>query len=109
MTNRRVLNWIQEVTDTTPLLMVVGGYSDLVSNGITNDIELISTRTNNLCTKFVKPYYGTSFNISGFIESEGDALGMTGQFTNEAPIFCGGKNGFDNLNTCYEFDFTRNE
>ena len=41
--------------------------------------------------------------------NEGDALGMTGQFVNEAAIICGGKNSIDNLNTCHEYNHIENE
>ena len=48
ITNREILNWIQDQSQSAPLLMVVGGY-----NGTTalNDVELISTQGK----KCVKP------------------------------------------------------
>ena len=45
----------------------------------------------------------------GLNEYEGDALGITGKFVKEAPIFCGGKNGGYTLKTCFEYDGTKNE
>ena len=91
VTGRRILPWIQKVTETTPLLLVAGGNSRS-TNG--PDIEVISGKDNRHCSKSVKPYFGRSFiDEVGEIEHEGDALGMTGQFVKQAPIVCGGKNG----------------
>jgi hypothetical protein len=36
-------------------------------------------------------------------------LGMTGQFVKEAPIVCGGKSAFENIDKCFEFNVTENE
>jgi hypothetical protein len=77
VTDRRVLNWIQRNTETAPLLMVVGGFSSKKANGVINDIELISTKKSNLCSKHVKPIFGRRFNQDGVIQNEYDALGMT--------------------------------
>ena len=91
------------------MLLVAGGYS---SGSLINDIELISGENNRACSKSVTPIFGSKYLD---IENEnktiydGDALGMTGQFTNEAAIICGGKNGIDNLNTCYEYNPIENE
>ena len=82
------------------MLLVAGGYS---SGGPINDIELISGENNTACSKSVNPI----FDNETFYE--GDALGMTGQFTKEAAIICGGKNRIDNLNTCYEYNPIENE
>ena len=82
------------------MLLVAGGYS---SGSLINDIELISGENNTACSKSVNPI----FDNETFYE--GDALGMTGQFTKEAAIICGGKNRIDNLNTCYEYNPIENE
>jgi N-acetylneuraminic acid mutarotase len=34
--------------ETTPLLMVVGGYNSNATNGLLHDVELISATPNNL-------------------------------------------------------------
>merc|ERR1712226_951463 len=91
---------IPKVTGNSTLLLVAGGYS---SGGPINDIELISGENNTACSKSVNPI----FDNETFYE--GDALGMTGQFTKEAAIICGGKNRIDNLNTCYEYNPIENE
>ena len=90
------------------MLLVAGGYS---SGGPINDIELISGENNRACSMSVKPIFGSQFGYENDNETfyEGDALGMTGQFTKEAAIICGGKNGIDNLNTCYEYNPIENE
>ena len=51
ITNREILNWIQDQSQSAPLLMVVGGY-----NGTTalNDVELISTQGKK-CVKPIRP------------------------------------------------------
>ncbi len=35
-------------------------------------------------------------------------LGMVGEFAKDTPVVCGGKNTFDNLDTCWEFNSTVN-
>ena len=88
------------------MLLVAGGYS---SGSLINDIELISGENNTACSRSVKPIFGSGFRDGNETFYEGDALGMTGQFTKEAAIICGGKNGIDNLNTCYEYNLIENE
>lgn len=109
VTDREILTWIQKESDSFPLLMVVGGYNSNRPNGILNDVELITSKRNNVCSKHVRPIFGKAYKLpDGSIENEAQALGLTGQFTKDAPIVCGGKNGFENLNTCYEFNSTVN-
>eukprot|EP00094_Tigriopus_californicus_P006154 TCALIF_05926-PA protein Name:"Similar to snk Serine protease snake (Drosophila melanogaster)" AED:0.19 eAED:0.19 QI:0/0.83/0.71/0.85/0.66/0.71/7/188/824 len=103
LTNRQILTWIQRNTDTSPYLMVIGGYNENEFNGLLRDVELISAEPNNLCTKRVRPLNGRVFNVSGNTEYEAGTLGMTGQVTKDAAIVCGGKNGDDNLNTCHKY------
>ena len=52
VTNREILTWIQKVSGTAPLIMVVGGY-----NGThpLNDVEVISTQGTNRCAKPIRP------------------------------------------------------
>ena len=99
---------IPKVTGNSTLLLVAGGYS---SGSLINDIELISGESNRACSVSVKPIFGSKFRWNDGNDTfyEGDALGMTGQFTNEAAIICGGKKGIDNLNTCYEYNPVENE
>jgi len=133
VSQRDVLLWIQEVTDTQPVVMVVGGFTShekgflaakdrgTVGNlkgRLTNDVELISYgKSSKSCSKAVKPIIRgqitidgkTAINEFGFSEDIGDASGMTGRFAKESPIVCGGKNGFGNLKECHEFDYRINK
>ena len=88
------------------MLLVAGGYS---SEGPINDIELISGENNTACSRSVKPISGSQFGYGNETFYEGNTLGMTGQFTNKAAIIWDGKNGRDNLNTCYEYNPIENE
>ncbi len=51
------------------------------------------------------------FSNLGFTYSESESLffGHTGQFTNEALIYCGGKAKKGNLADCWEYDNIKNE
>ena len=75
--------------------MVVGGYSDhdpKNPGGLTNSVELVSPVYSRVCSVQVKPIFGEKFLLEGTdgypdIEvNQFAALGMTGQFVNEAPI-----------------------
>ena len=59
ISNRKILTWIQRITDTSPLLMVVGGYNFNATNGLISDVELVSTKAGNACSKRVRPLPGT--------------------------------------------------
>ena len=51
--------YIQSIyTDTSPLLMVVGGYNFNATNGLISDVELVSTTQGNTCSKRVRPLPG---------------------------------------------------
>ena len=104
-----VMPWKQKLTGSSPLLLVAGGFSGS-SGGPINDIELISGENNTACSESVKPIFGKKLEDRwGRTSNEGDALGMTGQFTKGAAIICGGKNELDNLNACFEYNYTKNE
>ena len=78
-------------------------------NSIDKNVSISGSKDETLsqtCSKSVKPNIGRSIWLG---EYEGDVLGLTGQFTKEAAIICGGKNWIDNLNTCYEYDHIQNE
>jgi secreted trypsin-like serine protease len=55
VSNREILTWIQKVTDTSPLVVVIGGYTSFeykkkklvpkVEAGPDNDIEILSSTT----------------------------------------------------------------
>ncbi len=47
--------------DTGPLLLVAGGFNDAASNGMTHDVELISSTPNNKCLKRVAPFSGNMY------------------------------------------------
>ena len=71
-------------TDTSPLLMVAGGYNRDLPNGLTRDVELISTIPRNQCSKRVRPLKATViYEFNNRRETDADILGMTGQV-----IFC---------------------
>ena len=121
--------------DTTPLVMVVGGYSHIreikdpntnrcirdengqckMRPGLINDVELLSlSGTKNRCSKFVSPILGFSYilgsdELGPIVENEGELLGMTGIFTKDAAIVCGGKNGDGDQARCFEWDFSTNQ
>ena len=119
--------------DTSPLIMVVGGYDDLrpavdpnsnkcykddtgsckARRGLTNDVEILSLSSTmvggkSLCSKFVSKVYGFSYilgedNIGIIVENEAELLGLSGQFTKNAAIVCGGTNGDGDQAKCYEW------
>ena len=68
--------------DTTPLLMVVGGYNQDIPNGLTNDVEMLSLTPNNLCTKRARPLPTRAFDFGTHIEKDAATLGMTGLVIN---------------------------
>ena len=52
VSNRQILSWIQKITDTSPLLMVVGGFNDKdlnKVNGLLRSVELITPTGNRFC------------------------------------------------------------
>ena len=74
-----------------------------------HNVELVSATPNNVCSKHVRPIFGRAYQYEdGSIKNEGEMLGHVGVFAQDAPRVCGGKNAFDNLNTCYEFNATVN-
>lgn len=114
ISERRILQWIQKVTETTPVLMVIGGYASSRRGkppGPTNDIEIINGKKDKFCSKAVKPYTGLGYDNpeTGILEKEGEVIGLTGYFSKEAAIMCGGKNFLENLNRCFEFNPETNE
>jgi hypothetical protein len=117
VSNRKILNWIQEQTDTNPLVMVIGGYTEVKEKrrklvpkafpGPTNSIEIISKSSS--CRLGVSPAFGRKFEYGdGDQYNEADAIGPTGQFTKDAPIYCGGKSKAKNLENCWEYDYRAN-
>merc|ERR1711935_145106 len=132
VSNREILTWIQKETDTYPLVVVIGGYSTLeysrkkklqskVEPGPDSDVEIIST--DRKCQKGIKAVNPgvkkvcdaacqikspDDPNVIPFTFSDADVLGHTAVYTNDAPIYCGGKSRADNLNLCVEFDYKRN-
>ena len=84
--------------------------------GLTNDVELLSLsssqlagKSNNLCSKFVSKVFGFSYilgedEIGIIVENEAELLGLSGYFTKDAAIVCGGVNGDGDKPKCYEWD-----
>jgi N-acetylneuraminic acid mutarotase len=137
ITDRTILLWIQEKTDTSPLVMVVAGHSNhkemkhfntntCIKNkrgkcklkpGLINDVELIKLSSDeedeNICSKFVSPIFGFGYLLGkdkdGPIwENEAEILGHTGIFAKDTAIVCGGLNGDGDQKNCYEWDFMVN-
>ena len=110
--DRNVLRWIQEVTDTHPLLMVYGGYGKAdrnEQNKILNSVEVISTNKNFVCQKHVRPIDFPDFQENKVnFEKETQVLGSVGTFTQDAALFCGGQNRNGSYNHCYEYIPTDN-
>ena len=89
------------------------------SQGLTNDVELLSLYEKDKgCSGFVNPIRGRirKFNDKGvepkIYENEGEVYGLTGVLSKDAPIVCGGKNGFgatSDLNTCWEWEAQTNK
>ena len=119
--------------------MVVGGYDDLrpalnpttnrcirgqkgkckIRKGLTNDVELLSLTSpiysgHQTCTKFVSAVYGKAYilgqdEIGLIAENEAELLGLTGAFTKDTAIVCGGTNGDGDQAKCFEWDSIDNE
>ena len=71
VSNRQILSWIQNTTDTSPLLMVVGGYSNKKLNkvnGLLRSVELITPTGNKFCSaggRSVSSLFGRTFIAKG--------------------------------------------
>ena len=71
VSNRQILSWIQNTTDTSPLLMVVGGYSNKKPNkvnGLLRSVELITPTGNKFCStggRSVSSLFGRTFIARG--------------------------------------------
>ena len=132
VSNREILTWIQKITDTYPLVVVIGGYTRQIfsrTKGLTdrdepgpdNDIEIISK--NNQCKKGIRPADDGQLlcdwkcqkktqndpSVKPYIFNRADSIASTGQFTKDAPIYCGGKSKKENLDVCWEYDFKLNK
>ena len=123
ISDRQILSWIQEVTDTSPLLMVIGGDT---AESLTNSIELLTPnakafktcnrrskrtgmpiRINRIIGRYFDKYNkGVNQNST---YNEFDARAMTGQFVKDAPIVCGGQNADGPINNCFQYDIFKDE
>ena len=84
--------------------------------GPTNDVELLSLSSaiqkstgQQTCTKFVSKLFGFAYilgedELGIIVENEAELLGLTGYFTKDAAIVCGGINGDGEQAKCYEWD-----
>ena len=115
--DRNVLRWIQDVTDTQPLLMVYGGYGKADSaekNKLLDSVELISSNKHFLCQKHVSSIYSDPNddfeNRLGLTaeETETQVLGSVGAYTQDAALFCGGENRSGRQKHCHEYLPTTN-
>ena len=90
--------------------MVVSGYSKedpQFPNGYLHDVELLSSKKRNKCTKRVAPtrFAARAFRWeNGTVEYEAAKYGMTGLMTKDNILVCGGKNREGNKEACYEYD-----
>ena len=131
VSSREILTWIQQTTDTNPLVVVIGGYTlqklkgkKLITKtepGPESNIEIISEdrkcrkgmraaefKEKKFCDAACQKRDPNDPNVVGFIFSDADAIGATAQYTKDAPIYCGGKSWLDNLNICWEYDYRLN-
>ena len=71
VSNRQILSWIQETTDTSPLIMVVGGYNNRNKNkvnGLLKSVELLTPSGNKYCnagSRSVASVTGRTFKAQG--------------------------------------------
>ena len=71
VSNRQILSWIQETTDTSPLIMVVGGYNNRNKNkvnGLLKSVELLTPSGSRFCStgsKSVASLTGRTFIAKG--------------------------------------------
>ena len=71
VSNRQILSWIQETTDTGPLIMVVGGYNNRNKNkvnGLLKSVELLTPSGNKYCnagSRSVASVTGRTFKAQG--------------------------------------------
>ena len=71
VSNRQILSWIQETTDTSPLIMVVGGYNNRNKNkvnGLLKSVELLTPSGNPYCStgsRSVASLFGRTFDLKG--------------------------------------------
>ena len=132
VSNREILPWIQDVTDTHPLVVVMGGFTTMEEvkrrfqpkavPGPTSHVEIISK--NRKCQKGMRPVdLGIKTicdaacqvkspddpTVVTFTFSDADVIRHTAQFTNDAPIQCGGVTRKDHVNDCYEYDYKTNK
>ena len=90
----------------------------LTRNGYINDVELLSfSKEKNKCSLFVNPFYydgfvrgpiGTDENGTEEFALPSETYGLTGAFSKDAAIVCGGINYDEIRSTCYEWDSTVN-
>ena len=97
--------------------MVIGGYTEVeekrrkivprqFGGGPSNHIEIISPSIN--CRKGVAPAIAYRQDPDLGYVNDAEFIGATGQYTKEAPIYCGGKGRLDNFDTCWEYNFKNN-
>ena len=71
VSNRQILSWIQKTTDTSPLIMVVGGYNNRNKNkvnGLLKSVELLTPSGSRFCStgsKSVASLTGRTFIAKG--------------------------------------------
>ncbi len=61
------------------MLMVAGGYNDGTPNGLTHDVELVSSSPGNKCTKRARPITGKWYDLGTHVETDAATLGMVGE------------------------------
>ena len=78
--------------------MLAGGFSNArtLSGEILDDVEIINGKNDEKCSKSVSPIFEN--------DSRGRAYSLSGQFTKETAIICGGKNQTGDLDSCFELN-----
>ena len=99
ISNANILRWIQNQTDTQPVLMVYGGYgrsnpsSKTEEQTFLNSVEILSGSKDLVCENHV-----ASVNFK-----DAKVVGSVGGFANNAVVFCGGGNPKGVSRQCYEY------
>ena len=105
--DRANLRWIQDVTDTHPLLMVYGGYGKVDTSSqpqLLDNVELISTNKHFVCREHLRPIrFEDNDDVKEGIESDTQVVGGVGIFASDAAIICGGQNRKGYYKKCYEY------
>ena len=132
ISERFILSWIQNITDTAPVLMVYGGKAKDGTPNYSTEVDIV-TGNPNICYKVNKAkaerwtwtmedgteqsswaFEAKQYNVAkNEIKDSGkyfiQAIGMAGHFVNDAVILCGGYYGAFESEICFQYDFEFNK